>query len=73
MYLVAINATLGSFFFGYELVNISSLERLFKNKNELDTEQTTLRISLITAALPLAAMIGTLPFNSGSLMIQPLM
>lgn len=33
VYRVAINASMGSFLFGYELVNISSLERLFKNAN----------------------------------------
>lgn len=33
VYKVAVNAALGSFLFGYELVNISSLQHLYQNAN----------------------------------------
>lgn len=36
VYKVAVNAALGSFIFGYQLVNISPLQILFQNKNNLD-------------------------------------
>lgn len=58
VYKVAINAAMGSFLFGYQLVNISSLELLFKNANDLTPTQTQTMISLITAALPLTAILG---------------
>lgn len=35
VYKVAVNAALGSFLFGYQLVNISSLQLLFQNANDL--------------------------------------
>ena len=43
----AVNAALGSFLFGYELVNISSLETLFQN------------VKFITAGLEVLVLSGT--------------
>jgi hypothetical protein len=35
VYMVGINASLGSFLYGYEIANISSLKKLFANANNL--------------------------------------
>ena len=35
VYKVAINAAMGSFLFGYQMVNISSLAQLFRQVNQL--------------------------------------
>jgi hypothetical protein len=60
VYKVAVNAALGSFLFGYELVNISPLQLLFQNKNHLSNAETRTYLSLMTAALPLMAILGTM-------------
>lgn len=61
VYKVAVNAALGSFLFGYQLVNISSLQLLFQNANGLSNEQTGVLLSIITASMPLSAILGTRP------------
>lgn len=35
VYIVGLNASLGSFLYGYEIANISSLKKLFANANNL--------------------------------------
>jgi len=59
VYMVGINASLGSFLYGYEIANISSLRKLFANANNLTYDETDIYISIITSAVPFGAIIGT--------------
>ena len=60
VYLIGINASLGSFLYGYEAVNISSLEKLFANVNNLTFDEISVYISILTAIVPFGAIIGNL-------------
>ena len=58
-YRVALSASLGSFLIGYELVCIGSLAPFYSGNSGLPTALSSFILSLLTAALPFAAIAGT--------------
>ncbi len=73
VYFVGLNASLGSFLYGYEIANISSLRKLYANANNLTYDETDIYISIITSAVPFGAIIGNLLLIQGAFFMEKLL
>jgi hypothetical protein len=57
---MSLNCVLGSFLFGYEMMIMGCLQPLIRIYNKLNDHNEPIHIGLITAALPLGALVGKL-------------
>lgn len=60
VYAVALGISAGAFVMGYSLVCLSMLQQEIAKANGLSTEESTNYLSLLTTALPLGAILGSL-------------
>ena len=57
---MAVNACLGSWFFGYNLGVYNSAQKIIQKLNDWDSDVYTDNTALITAFMPLGALLGAL-------------